>query len=313
MPSCHVDLGAVRARRDGADAGAGDDLRARLDRGPGQRVGDRAHAADRHPPLAGAVADEVVEEAAVLDQRGVVQRGEGADERVGGDDAADGVVGEAGGDRPTERLGDDLVPDALVDQAADLALEGERLHQGGGDDLGQRADLGVERLPRGVLLVASGEVAERRTRRLALGPLDEQPAGALTARPGGVRRGAARGQAHVEVQVGHQLLRHQADQVGVAREPGGQAGEGLDGHRRAAGVLEALEHHDGEAGPREVGGAHQGVVAAADHDDVIAVGHRAKVDPGRGAARRRTAAQPVNVSLGTITARPVTRPCARSS
>ena len=66
------DLGAVGAGRDRADAGVGDDLRARLDRGPRERVGDRAHAADRHAPLAGAVADQVVEEAAVLDERRVV-------------------------------------------------------------------------------------------------------------------------------------------------------------------------------------------------------------------------------------------------
>ena len=49
--------------------GAGDDLGAGAAGGRGERVGDRAHAADRHPPLAGAVADQVVEEAAVLDQR----------------------------------------------------------------------------------------------------------------------------------------------------------------------------------------------------------------------------------------------------
>ena len=132
------------------------------------------------------------------------------------------------------------------------------------------ADLGVERLPGGVLLVASGELAERGARRLALGALDEQAAGALAARPGGVRRRGARGEPDVEAQVGHQLLRHQAHEVGVAREPGRLAGEGLDRDGRAAGVVEALEHEDRESGAGEVGGADQGVVAAADHDDVIA-------------------------------------------
>ena len=233
------------------------------------------------------------------------------------DDPAHGVVGEARGDRPSERVGDDVGPDPLVDEGAHVALERQRLHQGGGDHLGELADLGVERLPGGVLLVAAGELAERRARRLALGALDEQSAGAPVARPGGVRRGGARGQAHVERQVGHQLLGHQADEVGVARETGRLAGEGLDGDGGAARVAEALEHDDREAGAREVGGADQGVVAAADHDDVIgAVGagiHRPNVDPDAARFDDGTVGQRVNVSFGTMTARPVTRPWARSS
>ena len=104
------DLGAVRRRADAADAGAGHDLGTPLGRRREQRRGDRAHAADGHLPLAGAVADQVVEEAAVLDQRGVVQVGEGADQRVGRDHAAHEVVGEPLLDHLAERPLDDLRP-----------------------------------------------------------------------------------------------------------------------------------------------------------------------------------------------------------
>ena len=70
------------------------DRRAGRDRRLRKRVGDRAHAADRHVPVAGAAADEVVEEADVLAQGRLVEVGERADQGVGGDDAAHGVVGE---------------------------------------------------------------------------------------------------------------------------------------------------------------------------------------------------------------------------
>ena len=58
---------ARRGRRD-SDLGAGEDVGAGRRGRAGQRVGDRTHAADRHVPVAGAAADEVVEEADVLAQ-----------------------------------------------------------------------------------------------------------------------------------------------------------------------------------------------------------------------------------------------------
>ena len=267
-------LGAVRAGGDRADPGTRDDLRAGLDGRLGQGRRDGPHAADRHPPLAGPVADQVVEEAAVLDQRRVVHRGERADQGVGGDDAAHGVVGEARLDGATQRLGDDVGPQALVDEGPDVALEGEGLHQRRGDGLREAADLVVERQPRGVLVIGPGEVAEGRPRRLALGALHEQAALAAVTDPGRVRRRGARGEPDVEAEVGHQLLGHQADEVGVAREADRLAGEGLDGDGGATGVVEALEHEDGEPGAREVGRADQAVVPATDHDDVIAAPSR---------------------------------------
>ena len=66
-------------------------------------------------------------------------------------------------------------------------------------------------------------------RFLALRPLDQQATGAPAPDPRGVRRRGARGEPHVEVEVGHQLLGHQAHEVGVARQPGLQPGERLDG------------------------------------------------------------------------------------
>ena len=63
-----------------------------------QRIGHRAHPADRHQPLAGAAADHVVEEAPVGQQRRIEQRGVRADQRVGGDHAADRVVAEPADD-----------------------------------------------------------------------------------------------------------------------------------------------------------------------------------------------------------------------
>ena len=79
---------AVGGGLDRDDLGAAAQLGAGAARGRLQRAGHGAHAADRHVPVAGAVADHVVEEAAVLAQVGVVRAGEGPDERVGQGDAA---------------------------------------------------------------------------------------------------------------------------------------------------------------------------------------------------------------------------------
>src|SRR5690242_12182821 len=82
------------ARRgvDGRDLGAGDDRRAGRDRCCRKGVRECSHAADGDVPVTGAATDEVVEEADVLTQVGLAERGEGADEGVGGDDAAEGVI-----------------------------------------------------------------------------------------------------------------------------------------------------------------------------------------------------------------------------
>ena len=86
---------------------------------------------------------------------------------------------------------------------------------------------------------------------------------------GGVRRGDTRLQLEVELEVGDDLLRHEADQVGVPREAGLEPRERPCADRSAAGVVETLEHEDGEPRPGEVGRRHQAVVAASDDDDVV--------------------------------------------
>ena len=226
MPSCQVDLGAVAVGPDRADAGAGDDLGAGGGGAAGQGVGDRAHAADRHPPLAGAVADQVVEEAAVLDQRRVVQRREGADQRVGADHAADGVVGEAALDRRAERLGHEVAPDARVDlRRAGRARWGSGSGQRRGDGVRQVGDLGVELAPGVVLRVAAGELGERRPGRPPSGRSTSSPPWRPSRTQGVYDAVVREARRDVEVEVGHQRLGHQADQVGVAREPRRLAGE----------------------------------------------------------------------------------------
>ena len=85
-------LGTVGRLADRDDIGARQDLGASLARSAVERPGNRAHAAGRDLPVARAVTDHVVEEAAVLLQRGVVRAREGADQAVGQDHAAQEVV-----------------------------------------------------------------------------------------------------------------------------------------------------------------------------------------------------------------------------
>ena len=270
-PSCHTTVAESEPGSIRLTPGPGDELGSGGDGRPGEGVGHGAHAADGHPPLAGAVADQVVEEAPVLDQRRVVQRREGADQGIGGDHATDGVVLEALLDRLPERLADDVAPDAGVDRLSQLALEGERRHQGGRDRVGEVGHVGVELAPGVVLPVRARQGGERLARRLALRALDEQAAGSPVPgvrRVGGRRPGR---EPDVEVEVGHQLLGHETDEVGVARQPGRQPGERAHRDGGAAGVVEALENGHREARAGEVGGRDETVVAAADNGDVVAV------------------------------------------
>ena len=87
-PSRHVTSRPSMPQHLGARA----DLRARGSRGVGERAAQRAHARRSAPPRP---ADDVPEEAAVLARPGRRRGREGADEAVGGDDAADERVGEA--------------------------------------------------------------------------------------------------------------------------------------------------------------------------------------------------------------------------
>ena len=191
------------ARLDRGHGGAGRQRRSGVRDRSRERVGDRTHPADRHPPLASAVADQVVEEAAVLDQGRVVQVGEGADQAVGGDHAADQVVGEALLDHRAERLLDDRAPQAVIDLRAQGRRVGERLDEGRLDHFGDCRDVGVEALPRLELVIAARESVKGRTRTLPEIGADIEPGRATVADRGGVGRGRPRAQVDVEPEVAH--------------------------------------------------------------------------------------------------------------
>ena len=320
-PSCQVTSApSVAGRRCELTPGAGDDLGPGVDGGPRERVGDRAHPADRHPPLAGAVADQVVEEAAVLEQRGVVHRGERADQRVGARPRRAPCRRRSAPRSPAPSgLVDHVAPDARVDQVADLALGGERLRAASGPRPAARsADVGVERRARR-RTPSSPPVSsrERRRRRRALGPLDQQAAGAPVARSGRVRRRGARREPDVEVEVGHQLLRHQADR-GRSSARAGRAARRTGSTDTAAPPVwcEPLEDEHREPGAGEVGGGARGRCGRRRRPPRHSCSwprSPAQRKPSTRSSRARHRRHRRNVSFGTTTARPSTRPCARSS
>ena len=173
----HVDLGVTLTAPDRGDLGVHGQFRACLGGDGRERVGDRAHPADRHPPLARPVADDVVEEAAVLDERRVVQPGEGADQRIGRDHAPHGRVTEAALDGRTERPFGQFPPQVLIDLLPQCRRPRQRLGEGRGDDRGKLADPAVEVTPGLVLGVGSRQGTEALPGRRSLGPLNEQPGG----------------------------------------------------------------------------------------------------------------------------------------
>ena len=134
------DLGGPPVRLDAHRLVAGGDHDARVARRRGDRVRQGAHAADRHVPGAGAAADHVVEEAAVLPQGGVVGVREGPDEGVGEDDTADEVVGEVLLHGGADRLLEEHPPRLLVvDTPTQLVARGQRLGERREHPLGDAA------------------------------------------------------------------------------------------------------------------------------------------------------------------------------
>ena len=239
-PSCQVTSAPSPSACDRADAGAGDDLGAGLAGRGEQRVGDRAHAAHRHPPLAGAVADQVVEEArGSAPATASLHVGEGADQRVGGDDAAHGVVGEAALDGLAERLLDELVPGVGVDPRRGprgrwAAARAASARPPARTPRPRRRTCATRRTP------SSEPVSSRNDARgrLALGALDEQAAVlGRRARPACTTRVArdrsSRSSPRSCDRSGSGI---RPTEVGVAREPRAACpANGLRRHRRAAG------------------------------------------------------------------------------
>jgi hypothetical protein len=92
-----------------------------------------------------------------------------------------------------------------------------------------------------------------------------------------------------EVEVADDLRPQQAHHVGEHRE--GEAREHLLARGRAAHALATLEHEHALSGAREIGRGHEAVVAPADHQGVVELGHRSF------RARRECAAGPVTVQV----------------
>ncbi|CAM5697193.1 hypothetical protein SFUMM280S_08810 [Streptomyces fumanus] len=240
--------------------------------GGGQRVGERAHPADRHVPGAGAAADDVVQEAAVLEQGGVVGVGEGADQGVGEDHAPDQVVGEVLLDGDPHRFLEQGPPGVrVVDPAAQFLPGGQRFGERREDPPGDLAGHAVEAPPGRVLAFAAGEPGEGLPRP-PLAPADQQPRRSAAPLDGRVRGDVPGAHPEVQAEVPDDLPGQQADQVGVAGQPGVDAGEGPGGHRRSAGAGQPFQDQDGASGAGQVGGGDQAVVAAADDDGVVGTG-----------------------------------------
>jgi hypothetical protein len=252
-----------------------------LDGAPGAQIGTclarhsfqlgrhRAHAPDGNAPLTGAVAEAMEEEAAVLHERPVVQRGERTDQPVGAHQSAHEIVREATLECDAQRLLDDVRPGHHLDHVAQVAHVGEWLEEGRGQGAGQGLDVGIELLPRLVLGVGTGQLAEGPASRLPVVGLDEQ-ASVVVRRVGG--RGP-RAQLQLEAEVVDQCVGHEAHEVGEARQASVESVERARAHRRSAEVVEALEHHDVETRARQVGGGYEGVVSAPDDHDIVVSRH----------------------------------------
>ena len=138
----------LAVRVDRGHLGAAADLGAGLAGGPLQRGRHRAHAADRHVPVAVAVADHVVEEAAVLAQRRVVRARERADQPVRERDPALDVVVEGGVDRLAERPLHQRLPRRVLGDLGLQRLAGrQRLGERGEDPPADARGHRVERPP----------------------------------------------------------------------------------------------------------------------------------------------------------------------
>lgn len=146
---------------DGENVGIGRDFGTRTGRSGGQTRGHRAHAANGNVPVAGAPTEHVVQETDVLPQRFVIETSERADQRIGGDHAADQVIAHRGGDGPPDRLLDHgpphrrrLLGGTVEDVASGLLAGPQRFQQRRPQPFGQQPAASVERVE--PLLVARG-------------------------------------------------------------------------------------------------------------------------------------------------------------
>ena len=263
-PVRRLDLGPLTVGVDPHDLRADAQLGSGLDGGTRQGPTEGAHPAHRHVPVPGAVADHVVEEAAVLAQLRIVGGGEGSDQRVGGHDPAHQVAVELGLERERERLLEQRRPRRLV-----VHQRAER--RAGNERLGQRPehpprDPGGERakaLERGHRAVVAAGAGDRVARPLRV--VGDQHAGVAKRRVG---RDPPPAHLDAYAELREQLAREQADEIGVARDARVDAGKRRGRDRGSAGVICALEHQHAPARSGQHRRGDQAVVAGA-HDDRV--------------------------------------------
>ena len=259
-------LGTVRTRVHGADrcprqefctAGAGS---------VGERVDDRTHPTDGHIPVSRPAADHVVEETAVLHERCVLSIGEGADQRIGHDDAPHEVAGEGSLDELTQRRVE-VGPPLFADGGPRVGSRRQGLGDAREHGLRQGVRPCAESLPRRVVR-RGADGGERASGRAVVPGVDEQ-ASRRVAGQGSVGSDPAAPQFERQPQLVADRPRHQRDEIGVAGQVGVNAAEDA---RRTGGTAEVVgpfQHQDAASGPREVGRSGQPVVAAADDHRVI--------------------------------------------
>ena len=152
-------LSGVDSGLDCEHVGAGQDLCTRVGGHAMKRRRDRAHTTDGDLPVARAVADDVVEEAAVLGKRVVVGASKRADQAVGQDDAAHQVVVDGVLDPVAKWFFDECVPDVgnVVEERLGVGLRGQRAEQRRRKSARDLARFDVELLPLLPRLVVAGQ------------------------------------------------------------------------------------------------------------------------------------------------------------
>ena len=228
---------------------------------------------DRHPPLARPVADHVVEEAPVLD--GGRRRGPRRTSRSGRRSAPPRARCRPGTTtRSPRRAGGRRTAShtAVADAAGAPRRRAPAVRAASGRRPGPAARR--RRRTRCQAAYSSSDPVSARNDSAVAGPgsrSTSRPEVAPVSPHRGERGHGPRRERHVEPEVGDDAVGQQADQVRVAGQAGVDAGEHPAAHRGAAHVAGPLEHAHRQPGPPQVGGGDEGVVAAADDHDVVAV------------------------------------------
>ncbi len=245
-------------------------------RAPDQPVHQRSHPAHRHAPLPGPLADDVVEEAAILDQRRIVRVTEHADLAVGEEQPAQHVVFDEPLDDLAQRSLDEAIPRLTFRRSREatgpVPPGTQRLEQAGPCVCRERS-LEPEQVLVGVpRLVSPGQRPHGGPGTLVVHIGDQEAARLAVTLIGGKGRHGSPPRLEVDAQFLEDLLRQQAHEVGVARQVRIVVGEDPLRGRGASQPVVALEYQDRLSGVGEIGRRHEAVVAAAGNDRVISGG-----------------------------------------